>query len=96
MQFLMVTAERTGFMCQSADLILGTAVLSKGRSGKLLLVLARTVILGSGSRGTHDRNFLSHDFWTRADYINIRRFCAKTIYLATILMLELRDRRIDR
>jgi hypothetical protein len=29
-------------------------------SGKFLLVLASTVILGSGSRGTHDHIFLYH------------------------------------
>jgi hypothetical protein len=34
---------------------------SIGRSGKLLLVLASTVIFGSGSRGTHDHILLSHD-----------------------------------
>jgi hypothetical protein len=31
------------------------------RSGKLLLVVASTAILGCGSRGTHDHIFLSHD-----------------------------------
>jgi hypothetical protein len=30
-------------------------------SGKLLLALGSTVILDSGSRGTHDHIFLSHD-----------------------------------
>jgi hypothetical protein len=37
-----------------------------GRSGRLLLALARTVILGSGSHGTHGHIFLSHDSWSRA------------------------------
>jgi hypothetical protein len=37
-----------------------------GRSGKLLLALASTVILGSESRGAHDHISLSHDFGSRA------------------------------
>jgi hypothetical protein len=34
-------------------------------SGKLLLVLASPVVLGSGSRGTLDHIFLSHDYDSR-------------------------------
>jgi hypothetical protein len=34
---------------------------SVGRSGKLLLALAGTVILGSESRGTHDRILLRNE-----------------------------------
>jgi hypothetical protein len=37
-----------------------------GRSDKLLLALASTVILSSGSRETHDHIFLSHDSGNRA------------------------------
>jgi hypothetical protein len=37
-----------------------------GGSGKLLLATASTVILGSGSRGTHEHTFLSHDSDSRA------------------------------
>jgi hypothetical protein len=40
-------------------------VRSVGRSGKLLLALASTVILGSGSCGTHEHIFLSHDSGSR-------------------------------
>jgi hypothetical protein len=35
-------------------------------SGKLLLDSASTVILGFGTRGTHDHIFLSHDSGSRA------------------------------
>jgi hypothetical protein len=38
-----------------------------GRSGKLLLVLVSTVILGSGSRETHDHNFVSR-LWESCNY----------------------------
>jgi hypothetical protein len=39
---------------------------SVGRSTKLLLVLASTIILGSESRWTHDRTLLSDDSASRA------------------------------
>jgi hypothetical protein len=38
------------------------------KSGKLLLVLASTVILGSESRGTEDRILLSHDSGSHATH----------------------------
>jgi hypothetical protein len=41
-----------------------------GRSGKLLLALTSTVILGSESCRTHDHIFLSHDSWNRATALN--------------------------
>jgi hypothetical protein len=40
--------------------------LRLGRSSKLLMVLASTVILGSESHGTHDDILLSHDSGGRA------------------------------
>jgi hypothetical protein len=48
-----------GFLCIAA------VTANHGRSGKLLLILARTVILGSKSRGTHDFILLSCDFGGR-------------------------------
>jgi hypothetical protein len=41
------------------------ASTAQPRSGKILLAFASTVILGSGSRGTHDPNCLSHDSESR-------------------------------
>jgi hypothetical protein len=38
-----------------------TEGMEAGRSGKLMLVLASTVIIGSEPRGTHDHILLSHD-----------------------------------
>jgi hypothetical protein len=40
--------------------------LCRGRSAKLLMVLASRVIIGSESRGTHDHILLSHDSRRRA------------------------------
>jgi hypothetical protein len=48
------------YCCNSLcyELIFGRSI----GSSKSLLVLASTIILGSGSRGTHGHIFLSHDF----------------------------------
>jgi hypothetical protein len=42
--------------------------MKSDRPGKLLLVLASTVILGSQSGGTHDHILLSHDSGSRATF----------------------------
>jgi hypothetical protein len=44
------------------DWILFCGLFNDGRSGKLLLTLASTVILGSESDGTHDHILFSHDY----------------------------------
>jgi hypothetical protein len=82
--------------------ILTAVSLKSDRLGKLLLVLASTVILGFQSRGTHDRTLilLSHDSESRAtlsyyrlDFCVIYKYSVRTQhvthYISTTKISEL-------
>jgi hypothetical protein len=52
-----------------------------GRSVKFMLVIASTVILGSGSPGTHDHIYLSHNSESRETTHHVPRFVEQMEYI---------------